>query len=229
MTLDLETKTLSDGSLRIQVISSCIYDGIDYITYYISDYPTGSSEFNYKAASKKLIKATINKLIDPKFNKHYCYVHNLSNFDIIFLFKGLLNLKDLGYTVEFTKREDKFISFSISKYIFKTVKGNIIKSLEFKLVIYDSLLLLPHSLSDLAKAFNVGARARHSLETISIDISYVKKNKRYYLFMLKSSFKSEDDIRQIVFFIEDACIAKGIELEVIDRLFVRLSIVKHDL
>lgn len=189
LTLDLETRMLegcaSAGSL--EVISSCIYDGSRFHSYYITDFLAnqvsgsdaiglGIEEFNYKTASHKLLKATINKLVDPSFNGFSCYVHNLSKFDIIFLFKEFLSLKKSGYQIDFTKRDDNFISFTISKYVIKEVtkKGEKvkIKNLVFKLVLYDSLLLLPSSLQKLSKSFNVPGKLEFNvLDNNTADLS----------------------------------------------------------
>lgn len=62
------------------------------------------------------------------------------------------------------------------------------------------------------------------LASISINISFVKEDKRHYLYILKSRLQSEDDVRNIVYYIEDSCMAKGISIQEIDRLFIRMSI-----
>jgi hypothetical protein len=75
-----------------------------------------------------------------RFNGYKLYIHNLSGFDGIFLFKYLIALKAEGYQVNFLKRDDKFIKISILK------KGDQAAGTKaqdkFNLEIYDSYLLL---------------------------------------------------------------------------------------
>jgi hypothetical protein len=118
----------------LEVISSAVYDGLDYYTFYLLDYNT----------QEDLLIATTKVLTNPKYNGYNVYIHNFSLFDAIFLFKYILALSKEGYKIDFLKREDKFIKITISK-----------KETKFRLTIYDSLLLLPDSLSNLATAFNV--------------------------------------------------------------------------
>ena len=67
------------------------------------------------------------------------------------------------------------------------------------------------------------------LESVSINISFVKENKRHYLYVLNTTLHvptGEDDLRAIVYFIEDNCVAKGIKLQEIDRLFFKITVNK---
>jgi len=163
LTLDLETRKLENNNL--EVISSCIYDGTEYYTFYSTDY------LNPEA----LLEATMETLI--KFKGYKVYVHNLSGFDAIFFFKSILDFKSKGYEVKIIKREDKFIKISIVKTKIKSWEKNQseVKNLNdknidhiecgivffskevtvFDLTFYDSLLLLPSSLQKLSKSFNV--------------------------------------------------------------------------
>lgn len=141
LTLDLETRTLIDGNL--EVISSCIYDGTIYKTFYLTDY----------LDSDALLEATIKFLLSEKYNNYKVYIHNSSSFDIIFLFKHILELKSKGYELKVIKREDKFISITINN-----------NNNDFTLTFYDSILLLPSSLSKLSKAFNVESKLPFNLE-----------------------------------------------------------------
>ena len=144
LTLDLETRRLANGSL--EVISSCIYDGNEYITHYLIDYD------NQNEMLTDIVK------ILTKYNGYSLYVHNFSRFDGIFLFKYIIALKKDGYQVSFLKREDKFIKISILK------KGDNPKEQDkFNLAIYDSYLLLPNSLSTLGMAFNVEGKLEHNV------------------------------------------------------------------
>jgi hypothetical protein len=133
--LDLETRRLDNGQL--EVISSAIFDGIDYYTFYLLDYNT----------QEDLLIATVKVLTDIKYNGYNVYIHNFSLFDAIFLFKYILNLSKDGYEIDFLKRADKFIKITISK--------EISKDKHFNISIYDSYLLLPSSLRTLSEAFGV--------------------------------------------------------------------------
>jgi len=101
LTLDLETRKLKNNDL--EVISAAIWDGEKDYTFYFMDY----------SSPDNLLEAVIQCLVDPKYNGWKVYVHNLSEFDGIFLFKHILNLMSRGYEVKIIKREDKFINISI--------------------------------------------------------------------------------------------------------------------
>jgi hypothetical protein len=107
LTLDLETRQLSTGCL--EVISSALYDGQDYHTFYLTDYIN----------QEELLITTTKVLIDPKYNNYQVYIHNFSLFDAIFLFKYILALDKQGYLIEILKREDKFIKITIGKELSK--------------------------------------------------------------------------------------------------------------
>lgn len=82
-------------------------------------------------------------LLKRKYNGYDIYAHNLSHFDIIFLLKDMAKLKN-DYHFHFLKKDDKFISIRMYN-----TKKNI--SITFK----DSFLLLPSSLANLSKQFNI--------------------------------------------------------------------------
>jgi len=71
------------------------------------------------------------------------YVHNLSNFDYIFIADVL---STLGAKMDIRTREKKIMKIQL------TFTNN---SSEYKFYIYDSYLLLPSSLKDLSKHFNI--------------------------------------------------------------------------
>ena len=74
------------------------------------------------------------------------YAHNLSGFDGIFLLKIIAIVSNkLGLEISIAKRESSLISIKIAS----SKKNG--RTIEFR----DSLLLLPASLSKLAKSFNV--------------------------------------------------------------------------
>lgn len=69
------------------------------------------------------------------------------------------------------------------------------------------------------------------LKSVSLTVSLVqhrqKKSKRLYLFLLKTPMNDVNDIISITYFIEQACKVRGIDLSKLDRIFVRLLIVKN--
>lgn len=67
---------------------------------------------------------------------------------------------------------------------------------------------------------------RFSLKSITIGISYKDGTNRKYLHMLTTPIQSEDDIRGVVYFIEESCRSKGINFDSVDRIFLRVTIVK---
>uniref|UniRef100_A0A896YSL2 DNA polymerase n=1 Tax=Coniophora olivacea TaxID=85977 RepID=A0A896YSL2_9AGAM len=82
------------------------------------------------------------KLLVRKYSGFTFYAHNLSRFDIVFLFKDIAALKAKGYKIDFVKKDDKIISIKLS---------NSQKSITLK----DSILLLPMSLAKLSQQFNL--------------------------------------------------------------------------
>lgn len=96
-----------------------------------------SSQSKQKLA-KLLLIATVGVLTLTKYNGYKLYIHNLSGFDGIFLFKYLIALKAEGYQVTFLKRDDNFIKISILK------KGDNPKDRDkFNLTIFCYLLSSP--------------------------------------------------------------------------------------
>jgi hypothetical protein len=160
ITMDLETRTI-DGCMWPFCVS--IYDGKKPISFYLSKYTDVSS----------MMKASVEYLMKEKYNKHKVYLHNFSYFDSIFLLDTLINLSD---KVKPTMRDGRIIDFQ-----FKYKKNY---TLNFR----DSLLLLPESLSKLAKAFNVinkGLFPYTFVDSIKIGLDYNGKFPRFKFFNLK--------------------------------------------
>lgn len=76
-----------------------------------------------------------------KYNNYKVYIHNLSNFDGIFLLRILATMKD-SKLIPIIK-DDRMIALTL-KY------GN-----KCKITFHDSMLLLPSSLDKLSKSFNI--------------------------------------------------------------------------
>jgi len=128
---------------------------VDSKSFYVTDY-------DGPEADKQLLKSLIDSLLDAKYDRSSVYVHNLSAFDGIFLLKNIYDLTDDGYKIDFVYKDDKMISITIKKIVYVPVLDNndptgisMRKRTVFKITIYDSLLILPASLSKLAKSFGI--------------------------------------------------------------------------
>lgn len=88
-------------------------------------------------------KGLFKTMLMSKYRGKTVYAHNLSRFDVVFLFKEIGRLQNAGYKVTILNKDDKIISI------------NIVRGKNTCLVIKDSLLLLPASLEMLAKQFNL--------------------------------------------------------------------------
>lgn len=133
MTLDIETYVDSNNKMSIYCVS--IYDGEKALSFYISDY--------------KDIKALLTDLFSTMFTRKYTgktvYIHNSSEFDLIFLLKHLVNYPSLQ--VNPVIKDGKFINVNI----------NYGPKHRYSLDLRDSVLLLNSSLSKLGNAFKVEA------------------------------------------------------------------------
>ena len=130
ITLDIETRNV-DGELFPICIS--IFDGNEKQSFYISDY---NSEF-------EMIKAAFNFLNKRKYHYNRVYVHNLSKFDGVFLLKYLSEIgsvKPLMRNQSLYELKIRLFNDNKQKYI---------------IILRDSYLILPSSLSKLSKAFQI--------------------------------------------------------------------------
>jgi len=119
-----------DGDEQLAVISCCIYDGVNKMSFYLSDYNS----------SDDLLINAINSLLIDKYNNYKIYIHNLSSFDGIFLLRILAKLNNTKLIPII--KDDKMIALTL-------------KFGKNKITFHDSMLLLPSSLDKLSKAFNV--------------------------------------------------------------------------
>jgi len=132
ITLDLETYSSNINNEEVlNVISACIYDGDNKLSFYLSDYNS----------SDDLLRDAIKSLMNDKYNNYKVYIHNLSRFDGVFLLRLLADIKDTKLDV--LQREDKMIALTLNF-------GN-----KCQITFHDSILLLPSSLDKLSKAFNI--------------------------------------------------------------------------
>uniref|UniRef100_A0A896YUU9 DNA polymerase n=1 Tax=Coniophora puteana TaxID=80637 RepID=A0A896YUU9_9AGAM len=123
------------GTLDIETI---VKDGVH--TPYLFAFYDGTNSYTwFEKDSKKLFEFILKR----KYSGYTIFAHNLSRFDVVFLFKNIAQLKPMGYNIEIIKKEDKIISIKISngKGVSVTLK--------------DSILLLPTSLAKLANQFGL--------------------------------------------------------------------------
>lgn len=135
MTLDIETYLNSNKEMHLYCVST--YDGSIKTSYYLNDYKNTNDLLN-KMFRNLFVKAN---------NGKYIYIHNSSEFDLIFILKHLVQLNYVE--VNPVMRDGKFINLEI-KYSAKNSN-----TLRYSLTLRDSILLLPSSLENLAKSFKV--------------------------------------------------------------------------
>src|SRR6185369_1710594 len=130
-TLDIETY-LEDNIHKPYLI--CIHDGKRSVDYYLNPL-----DINGKS---NMFKDALYYLFTRKFNGKNIYIHNSSNFDLVFLLKYLVEHKNITKFNPIVK-DGKFISLEVF------YNGG------YKLTFLDSYLLLPSSLYNLCKAFKI--------------------------------------------------------------------------
>lgn len=125
LTMDLETR-LIDNNHNPYCLS--IYDGNIAKSFFITDY----------LDVKDMVLSAIKYLAKRKYDNYNIYLHNFSKFDVIFLFKILVNIGIVTPIIN----KGRFISmqFNYNDYV-----------LHFK----DSYLLLPASLKKLGLSFKI--------------------------------------------------------------------------
>ena len=127
ITLDIETY-VNEGNVLVPYCI-CFYDGKITKSFYLTDYNS----------IENMMKDLFTNLFRRKYNFQNIYVHNLANFDIIFLLKYLVKFGKIKPII----RNNKFISIQVvtdNGYIFT-----------FK----DSLQIILGSLRDLGKSFGI--------------------------------------------------------------------------
>ena len=139
ITLDIETRTIDNV-----FIPYCIsyFDGKKTFSFYLNDFKD----------SDDMLTTCITNLLQRKYNGYKVYVHNLSNFDGIFLLRILSNVP--GFNLLPTMKDGKLINLNLSK---------LISNKKYQIDFRDSLLMLPLSLRRLCKAFNVDLASSKSI------------------------------------------------------------------
>jgi len=130
ITMDLETISPADNNILEPYLLSW-YDGMYKKSYFITDF--------------KDFKDLLSKVFDDLiyYNNYSIYFHNFAKFDSYFILKYL---PELGH-VDPIIHKDKLITLNFTRIL----EGNKILKLTFK----DSYLLLPSSLKNLSKSFNI--------------------------------------------------------------------------
>ena len=135
MTLDIETYLNDKKEMHLYCVST--YNGNIKVSYYLNDFNNINDLLN-KMFRNLFVKAN---------NGKYIFIHNSSEFDLIFLLKHLVQLPYIE--VNPVIKDGKFINLEI-KY---STKNSSFK--EYSLTLRDSILLLPSSLENLAKSFKI--------------------------------------------------------------------------
>lgn len=138
ITLDLETQGSGSGPIEHSLVSISLYNGSKSHSWYITDFSNPGD----------MVDDCLNYLLN-NFSGYIIYIHNLSGFDIVYLFNSISKYGDNAQVV---LKDDKFISITLRK-------GN--KRITFR----DSLLILPSSLSKLGKSFNAGNKIEFDFST----------------------------------------------------------------
>lgn len=128
ITLDIETYTI-DGVMKPYCVG--VYDGKNKKSYYLTDY----------ADEERMIYYALIGIIKAKYHLYNVYVHNLSKFDGIYLLNVLKRIGDTN--IKITRKDGKFINIKV------------IYNDKYTINFRDSLLILPVSLSKLAKSFEL--------------------------------------------------------------------------
>jgi hypothetical protein len=143
ITLDIETYQSKKNSLvRIMPYLISFYDGEHSFSNYLTDFSN----------SDLMILDILNKLIIRKYDGFKVYVHNLSNFDSLFLLDILQN----NFDISLIRNKGRLISMKISKTVPSLVFKD--KNTTISLTFYDSYQLLPSSLRKLGLSFNTSQK-----------------------------------------------------------------------
>jgi hypothetical protein len=138
LTLDLETRTINGVHTPICM---SIYDGRVAKSVLFKD--PEKWEEDMCTAFKYLMKR--------KYSYSRVYIHNFSYFDGIFMMNALSRVGN----VDPLMRDGKIIQMKVTFKKGVVKKGEAQPAQEITLIFYDSLLLLPSSLDNLSKSFNI--------------------------------------------------------------------------
>jgi hypothetical protein len=143
--LDVETSKDEKGISHIYALGFVTLLEKNKINiFYLTDYISSLD-------SNLLVILCIDSLLISKYHNYNFYIHNMGNFDVIYLYKILkefnLHKKEEYYILKTSFRDDVMLKLSIS------IKVNKKKYIKINLI--DSLNILNNNLKSLGKAFNV--------------------------------------------------------------------------
>ena len=133
LTLDIETKNVN-GVLTPVVIAIA------------SKFNTWAFNINQFRTADHMISKALKSIMIPSNDNAIVYIHNMANFDIVFLMRAINNLKFKNLEIEPLIRFGLTMSINISWTV---------NDIPYSITLSDSYLLLPSSLRKLAIAFNV--------------------------------------------------------------------------
>ena len=146
MTMDIETRLINNV---ITPYSICFFDGFKNISFYDTDY----------IDSKDMLFNAISFIMKRKYHGYKIYVHNLSNFDGIFILKILASIPDSNLKPIIKDGKMIELKLSFSKY-----------NISFR----DSFLMLPSSLKNLAIQFKVENKGIFPYSFVNdVDLNYI--------------------------------------------------------
>jgi hypothetical protein len=151
ITMDLETRIIQ-GEMTSYCVS--IFDGNNHKSFYLTD-------FN---SEKEMLKNSITYLRRSrkrKYHNYKIYLHNFSKFEAVFMLSSITELSD---KVNPIIRNGQFINLTMSF------------ANKYELHFRDSLLILPGTLSSLAKNFSVDNKGLFPYKFVNnnnIDLNYI--------------------------------------------------------
>nr|YP_009649331.1 DNA polymerase family B [Rhizopogon vinicolor]QDA23246.1 DNA polymerase family B [Rhizopogon vinicolor] len=135
----------------------CFYDGKSSKSFYLTDYKD----------SQEMLKFAISSLLKRKYKGYKIYVHNLSNFDGIFLLKILSSINHIK--VQPILKDGKIINLKLN---YDSINS-------YQINFRDSFLILPSSLRKLAIQFKVDNKTLFPYNFVNdkynknIDLNYI--------------------------------------------------------
>lgn len=142
ITLDIETRTLEDGTMVPYCVCMCIPSTFEQNQFKIPELRQVSFYLEDFEDYDHMLKEAIIYLMKPKYSGFKIFIHNFSYFDGIFFMKIITAL---SHKIRPIIRDSQIIEL-------KTYFGkNDMYSISFR----DSFLLLPSSLKSLCQTFNV--------------------------------------------------------------------------
>lgn len=146
--LDLETYEDVDGSSKIYAIGYVtLLEKIKINTFYLTDLVPSLD-------SNLLLILCIDSMLITKYHNYNFYIHNMGNYDIIYIYKILceynLNKKEEYYKLKTIYKDNIILKLSIS------IKTSTKKTIKINLI--DSLNLLNASLDVLSEDFNLSTK-----------------------------------------------------------------------